>query len=251
MRWSGIVEQGQKGDEADEQKQRKEREEERSAAFKKKGGQGDAPVDHNLRRKLRLRQSLSGSTNVLSVVVRSAVRAAKNDMAGRVSIRLDNCVERRRGERREEKRQQSPERGGRRTRKGNALAEIPCLVTERKLWLDAAEPMASMAIWREPSVPFLTAKRRSSQYSWEGKRKRKKRTADGHRHSGRELAVDLRLGGTSTDSTPRDQVCNVLRRNGVEEFAGGRNAHVGEFEKKTAGETKTLVDLEAAVELRV
>ena len=32
---------------------------------------------------------------------------------------------------------------------------MPCFVTERKEWLAAAEPMASMAIWREPSVPFL------------------------------------------------------------------------------------------------
>jgi hypothetical protein len=101
---------------------------------------------------------------VLSVVVRSAVRAAKDDMAGGVSVRLDDYIAGRRGERREEEHQKSPESGGRRTRRGDALAEIPCLVTERKLWLDAAEPMASMAIWREPSVPFLTAKRRSSQY---------------------------------------------------------------------------------------
>jgi hypothetical protein len=63
--------------------------------------------------------------------------------------------------------------------------------------------------------------------------------------------VDLRLGGASTDSTPRDQVGDVLRRDGVEKFTGGRDTHVGEFEKETTGETKTLVDLEAAVELRV
>jgi len=43
----------------------------------------------------------------------------------------------------------------RRAREGDALAEMPCFVTERNECDDAAAPMASMAIWSEPSVPFL------------------------------------------------------------------------------------------------
>lgn len=41
------------------------------------------------------------------------------------------------------------------SRARDVLAEMPCLVTERNECDALAEPMASMAIWREPSVPFL------------------------------------------------------------------------------------------------
>jgi hypothetical protein len=109
---------------------------------------------------------------------------------------------------------------------------------------------------------------------------------DGHRHTRSELTVHLRFGrceckfatrkGVSrvirlyhdqlllpesvhqrqtltscADGTPRDQIGNVLRRDGVEEFASGRETNVGDFEQEPAGEPETLVDLVRAVELRI
>lgn len=37
----------------------------------------------------------------------------------------------------------------------DVLAEMPCLVTDKKACELEADPIASMAIWSEPSVPFL------------------------------------------------------------------------------------------------
>lgn len=67
-------------------------------------------------------------------------------MARRVAVRLDDCAHLAVS-------LVTSERAG--GRGENALAEMPCLVTERNECDDAAAPIASIAIWSEPSVPFL------------------------------------------------------------------------------------------------
>jgi hypothetical protein len=75
--------------------------------------------------------------------------------------------------------------------------------------------------------------------------------ADGERDTRSELAMELGLGSTSTDSTPRDEISNVLGRDGVEKLGSDGNANVGEIAQKLTGETETLVDLEGTVKVRV
>lgn len=68
--------------------------------------------------------------------------------------------------------------------------------------------------------------------------------SDGHRQTRAQLAVDLGLGGSCADCTPRDEVGSVLGRDGVEEFGSGGKTEIVDFEKEASGETETLVDLE-------
>lgn len=42
--------------------------------------------------------------------------------------------------------------------------------------------------------------------------------ANRERHTRGEFTVELRLGGTSTDGTPRDEVGDVLRRDGIKKL---------------------------------
>jgi hypothetical protein len=63
--------------------------------------------------------------------------------------------------------------------------------------------------------------------------------------------MKLRLGGTSTDSTPRDEIGNVLGRDGVEELGSDRNAEVGQITQELTTKTQTLVDLESPIEVWV
>lgn len=66
-----------------------------------------------------------------------------------------------------------------------------------------------------------------------------------------ELTMKLRLGGTSTDSTPRNKVSDVLGRDSIEKFGSNRDAKVCEVAQELTGEAKTLVDLEGAIEVWV
>jgi hypothetical protein len=75
--------------------------------------------------------------------------------------------------------------------------------------------------------------------------------ADGEGDTRSELAVELRLGGTSTDSTPRDEVGDVLGRDSVEKLGSDGNAKVGKIAQELTGKTQTLVDLEGTVEVWV
>ena len=75
--------------------------------------------------------------------------------------------------------------------------------------------------------------------------------ADRHREAGDKLAVQLGLGGTRTDGTPRVEVGGVLRRDGVEHLTGDGDALGGEVDEEVAGDLETAVDLEAAVDVRV
>jgi len=75
--------------------------------------------------------------------------------------------------------------------------------------------------------------------------------ADREGDTGGELTVKLRLSGTSTDSTPRDKVSNVLGRDGVEKLGSDGNAEVGEVAQKLTSKAETLVDLEGPIEVWV
>ena len=66
-----------------------------------------------------------------------------------------------------------------------------------------------------------------------------------------KLSVELRLCGARTDGTPGDEVGNVLRGDGVEQFRADGHAEAGEVAEQLAREAKTLVNLEGAVDVRV
>ena len=75
--------------------------------------------------------------------------------------------------------------------------------------------------------------------------------ADRHRETRHQLAVQLRLGRTRADRTPRVQVREVLWRDGIEHLARHGHAHAREIEEELARHTQTRVDLERAVQVRV
>lgn len=118
----------------------------------------DVPVNHDTGRDARLLEALGGLLDVFGFVVRAAVGAAQDDVASRVAFSLHNCeqngisppvlgaeylAERLKAE------------GGTKMDAVDVLAEMPCLVTDKKACELEADPIASMAIWSEPSVPFL------------------------------------------------------------------------------------------------
>lgn len=63
--------------------------------------------------------------------------------------------------------------------------------------------------------------------------------------------MELRLGSTSTDSTPRDEISDELGRDGVEELGSDRDTKAGKIAQELASKTETLVDLERAIEVWV
>ena len=75
--------------------------------------------------------------------------------------------------------------------------------------------------------------------------------ANGEGDTGREFTMELRLSGTSTDSTPRDEIGDVLGRDGVEELGSDRDTNVGEIAQELTSKAQSLVDLERPVEIWV
>lgn len=75
--------------------------------------------------------------------------------------------------------------------------------------------------------------------------------ASGHRQRGRELAVHLRLGCARANRAPRNEVGRVLGGDGIQELAARRQAQLRDVQEKSAREPEALVDLEAAVHLRI
>ena len=63
--------------------------------------------------------------------------------------------------------------------------------------------------------------------------------------------MKLGLGSTSTNSTPGDEVSDVLGGDGVEELGSDRNAHVGKIAEELTGKAETFVDLEGPIEIWV
>jgi hypothetical protein len=75
--------------------------------------------------------------------------------------------------------------------------------------------------------------------------------ADRAGEAGGELAMALALGGACADGAPADQVGDVLWADEVEELSARGDARFREVEQQLAGKPQSLVDLEAAVEVRV
>lgn len=73
----------------------------------------------------------------------------------------------------------------------------------------------------------------------------------GHGERGGELSVYLGLGGARADGAPGDEVGGVLGADGVEEFAAGGEAELGDVDEEGAGDAEAFVDLEAAVHVGV
>ena len=75
--------------------------------------------------------------------------------------------------------------------------------------------------------------------------------ADWRRQAGRHFAVRLRFGGARADGRPGDQVAQVLRRDRVQRFGGGRHAQFAHVEQELARLFHAFVDLERIVHVRV
>ena len=75
--------------------------------------------------------------------------------------------------------------------------------------------------------------------------------ADRAGQAGRQLAMDLALGGARADRGPGHQIGDVLRRGHVEEFGAGRHAEIVHRGEQIAGKPQALVDVEAAVEIGI
>lgn len=75
--------------------------------------------------------------------------------------------------------------------------------------------------------------------------------ADGEGDTGSKLTVELRLSGTSANSTPRDEISNELGRDGVEKLRTDRHTQIGEVAQELASQAETFVNLEGTVKVRV
>lgn len=69
--------------------------------------------------------------------------------------------------------------------------------------------------------------------------------------TGGKLTVELRFSGTSTNSTPGDEVSDVLGRDGIEELGSDGDTEVSEVAQELTSKAETLVDLEGAIEVGV
>src|ERR1051326_6413300 len=74
---------------------------------------------------------------------------------------------------------------------------------------------------------------------------------DGHGHARRQFAVDLAFRCPRPYSSPTDEIRNELWRDRIEQLAAGGQALFGEVEKQAPCQPQPLVDLEAAVEVRI
>ena len=63
--------------------------------------------------------------------------------------------------------------------------------------------------------------------------------------------MHLRFGGAGTDGPPADEVADVLRRNGVEEFRTCRHAQAIDLEQQIARHPQAFVDAKALVQIRI
>jgi len=75
--------------------------------------------------------------------------------------------------------------------------------------------------------------------------------SDRERNPGSQLSVQLGLGGSGTDGSPRDEVRDELRGDGVEQFGTDGHTHRGDVDHEFTGESKTFVDLERVVDIGV
>ena len=66
-----------------------------------------------------------------------------------------------------------------------------------------------------------------------------------------QFSVDLTFRGARTNGTPCNQVGNILRRNQVQVFGGGRHAHFVDIGQELPCQAQALVDVETLVQVRV
>jgi len=128
------------------------------------------------------------------------------------------------------------------------MAARPFSVTPMKAWGLEADFMASTATLTLPSVPVWKNVSKTNEAHMRGfvlTILETNREGD----TGGELAVELGLSGTSTDSTPRDEVGDVLGRDGVEKLGSDGDTEVGKVAQELTGKAQTLVDLEGPVKV--
>lgn len=75
--------------------------------------------------------------------------------------------------------------------------------------------------------------------------------ANGETQTTAELTVELGLGGSGTNGTQTEQVSQVLGGNSVEHLSSNGDTRVGEVSVELTSNTKTLVDVEGIVHIRV
>ena len=63
--------------------------------------------------------------------------------------------------------------------------------------------------------------------------------------------MQLTLSRSRTNRTPTDQISNVLGANRIEQFGSDRDTEVGKVTEKLTGNSKSFVDVEGSVEVRV
>lgn len=63
--------------------------------------------------------------------------------------------------------------------------------------------------------------------------------------------MKLRLGSASADRAQRDQVCQVLRGDGVEHLGGDGESGAGQVGVQLTGDAQTLVDVEGLVDIGI
>ena len=76
---------------------------------------------------------------------------------------------------------------------------------------------------------------------------------ESHRHGkpGSQFTVYLAFRGARADGAPRDQVRNVLRRDGVQELGSCGHSHIPQAQQQPAGHMETAVDVKGMVHERV
>lgn len=75
--------------------------------------------------------------------------------------------------------------------------------------------------------------------------------SDGEAQTRGEFTVQLGLGGAGTDGAQRDEIGQVLGRNGVEHLARDGHAHAGEIGVELTRNAQTFVDVVGLVEVRI
>ena len=72
-----------------------------------------------------------------------------------------------------------------------------------------------------------------------------------HRKAAGQLAMNLALGRSRANRSPRHQVRDELRRNRVEELRPGRQPHFGQGAQQAARDAQPVIDVEASVEIGI
>lgn len=72
-----------------------------------------------------------------------------------------------------------------------------------------------------------------------------------HGQGGCQFTMHLRLGRSRSDRAPGDQVCRVLRANGIKELTARRQSQLGDIQEQRARNAQAFVDLEGPIEVGI